>query len=99
MKQVQKKVFLLLAMMLLIPQIVFAHGGGELQITSEPVGPHLVSVWTNPPRARAGEVVHVTVGVAEQGDQSFVLDAEVLVEVFVEGEDEAVISTLSLIHI
>ncbi|MEM7116521.1 MAG: hypothetical protein AAF614_29070 [Chloroflexota bacterium] len=79
--------------MLLTPEIVFAHGGGELQITSEPVGPHLVSVWTNPPRARAGEVIHVTVGVAEQEDQSFVLDAEVLVEVFIEGEEEPVLST------
>ena len=68
------------------PNAVVAHGGGKIQVTAEPVEPYLVSVWTNPPVAKAGDLIHVTVGVAEAGDRSFVLDAEVLVEVFVAEE-------------
>lgn len=93
---VWRQILLVLFIVLLsFPESLLAHGGGELQVTAEPVGPHIVSVWTNPPRARADELVHVTVGVASEGDQSFVLDADVLVEVFVEGEETAVISTIA----
>ena len=65
---------------LLITQPVWAHGGGVLQVASEPTGPYLVSVWTSPTRLEADNPIHVTVGVAGQ-DEAPILDADVLVEI------------------
>ena len=58
-------VFLFLLIICLLPwNTVLAHGGGELQISNAPVGDYQVSVWNNPPTARAGQTIHVTVGIA-----------------------------------
>jgi hypothetical protein len=54
-----------------------AHGGGQLIAGPVPAGPYLVSVWVNPPQPRAGEPIHLTVGVAAPADGTPVLDAQV----------------------
>ena len=66
-------------LLLLVAQPVGAHGGGILQIASQPAGPYIVSVWTSPARLEAGEIAHITVGVAGE-DEAPILDAAVLVE-------------------
>jgi len=48
---------------LLSPIFVLAHGGGTPQLTNEPVGPYLLSAWTNPDPAVVGEM-HITVALA-----------------------------------
>lgn len=53
---------LVLSLSLLAPP-AHAHGGGQLQLASEAVGPYLLSVWTNPDPAIVG-AMHVTVGLA-----------------------------------
>ncbi len=74
--------YLCLLLICLLPwQAVHAHGGGELQISNAPVGDYRVSVWSNPPTARAGQAVHITVGVARAGNGEPVLDAAVSVSV------------------
>jgi hypothetical protein len=40
-----------------------AHGGGDPVLTREPIGDHLLYVWSNPASPRAGETAHITVGV------------------------------------
>lgn len=72
---------ILLVLLLTSWQTAVAHGGGALQIVNAPIADYLVSVWTNPPTARAGQTIHVTVGVslAETGEP--MLAAEVLVTV------------------
>ena len=67
-------------LLLCLVQPVSAHGGGILQIGSEPAGPFSVSVWTSPTRLEAGELAHVTGGGAD-GNGEPVLDAAVLVEI------------------
>ena len=62
-----------------VVQPVRAHGGGLLQIASEPTGPFFVSVWTSPTRLEAENIAHITVGVAGK-DESPILDASVLVQ-------------------
>lgn len=69
---------LLLALLLTSWQTAVAHGGGALQIGNAPIADYLVSVWTNPPTARAGQTIHVTVGVALAEDGAPMLEAEVL---------------------
>jgi hypothetical protein len=64
---------------------VHAHGGGELQIINAPVADYLVSVSTSPVPLRARTALHVTVSVAAVSDQTPVLDANVLVEIFETG--------------
>lgn len=76
-----------LLLLLLIVQPLRAHGGGILQVGSQAAGPYSVSVWTSPARLEAGELVHVTVGVAD-ADEAPVLDAAVLVEVASPTTDE-----------
>ncbi len=61
--------------------LVWAHGGGALQIANAPVGDCLVSVWLAPATPRANKTLHVTVGLAEAVDGAPVLDGMVLVEV------------------
>jgi hypothetical protein len=81
----RNSVFLFLFFICLIPlQTVLAHGGGALQIVNEPIGSYLVSVWNNPPTARAGQAVHVTVGIARAGTGEPVLDTAVAVKIVTE---------------
>lgn len=56
---------------------ILAHGGGELKVGNVPVGSYLVSVWVNPPTVQAGQVIHVTVGIADESSGAPVLDAAV----------------------
>ncbi|MCA9945583.1 MAG: hypothetical protein KC449_19000 [Anaerolineales bacterium] len=66
----------------LIPwQVILAHGGGELQISNAPIGDYLVSVWSNPPTAQAGQAIHVTVGIARAATGEPVLDTAVTVTI------------------
>ena len=60
---------------------VLAHGGGELQVANAPIAAYQVSVWTNPPTARANQPIHVTVGVATAVSGEPVLDAVVEVSI------------------
>ncbi len=77
---VAKIVRALCLLLLLLPiRPALAHGGGKLQIGNAPIGDYLVSVWNNPPTARAGRTIHVTVGVAQAGTGAPVLDATVMV--------------------
>jgi hypothetical protein len=75
--QVLKIVWTLCLLLPIRPAL--AHGGGELQIGNAPIGNYLVSVWNNPPTARAERTIHVTVGVAQAGSGAPVLDATVMV--------------------
>ena len=83
-KCVMYRVSCITLLLLLMVQSVWSHGGGLLQVASEPTGPYLVSVWTSPTRLEADNPVHVTVGVAGK-DEAPILDAAVMVEItFVE---------------
>ncbi|MBK8903708.1 MAG: hypothetical protein IPM53_21170 [Anaerolineaceae bacterium] len=75
------RLVLLLALLMTSWQTAVAHGGGALQITNAPIADYLVSVWTNPPTARAGQTIHVTVGVAMAVTGEPMLAADVLVTV------------------
>ncbi len=90
-------VFLFLLIICLLPwNTVLAHGGGELQISNAPVGDYQVSVWNNPPTARAGQTIHVTVGIARDDTGAPVLDATVSVTILNESGEplvEAVATT------
>lgn len=59
---------------------LLAHGGGEIKIGREPVGPYKLTVWMNPPQAQPGETIHITVGALAE-DDSPLLDAEIMVRV------------------
>ncbi|MFZ1401248.1 MAG: hypothetical protein WAS33_30370, partial [Candidatus Promineifilaceae bacterium] len=66
----------------LLPQSgIGAHGGGELKVGNAPIGSYLVSIWVNPPTVQAGQVIHVTVGIAAEGTGEPVLDAAVDVQI------------------
>ncbi|MCP4428556.1 MAG: hypothetical protein GY803_29065 [Chloroflexi bacterium] len=56
-----------------------AHGGGEIKIAKEPIGPYKITVWLNPPQPQAGKTMHITVGVLGKNEAP-VLDAAVMVE-------------------
>jgi hypothetical protein len=56
-----------------------AHGGGEIKIGREPVGPYKLTIWMNPPQARPGETIHITVGALAE-DDSPLLDAVIIVQ-------------------
>ncbi len=56
-----------------------AHGGGEIKIAKEPIGPYKMTVWMNPPQPQAGKTMHITVGVLGEDDAP-VLDAAVMME-------------------
>ncbi|MCA9953335.1 MAG: hypothetical protein H6657_05380 [Ardenticatenaceae bacterium] len=75
------RLVILLALLMMSWQTAVAHGGGALQIANAPVADYQVSVWTNPPTARAGQTIHVTVGVAMAGTGEPMLEAEVLATV------------------
>jgi hypothetical protein len=81
------QLILLLSLFLLSAKSLLAHGVGELQITLEPVGPYLVSVWTYPQRLMIDTPSHITVSVADEAE-NFVLDAEVQVTATLPGTAE-----------
>lgn len=58
---------------------LLAHGGGEIKIGRGPVGPYKLTVWMNPPQARPGETIHITVGALAE-DDSPLLDAMMVVQ-------------------
>lgn len=58
---------------------LLAHGGGEIKIGREPVGPYKLTVWMNPPQTQPGETIHITVGALAE-DDSPLLDAAMMVE-------------------
>ena len=60
---------------------VWGHGGGELKVGNEPIGSYRVSIWVNPPTVQAGQVIHVTVGIAAEGTGEPVLDGAVDVQI------------------
>ena len=70
----------LLLCLLPLPRVL-AHGGGELMVGNAPIGSYLVSVWVNPPAVQAGQVIHVTVGIAAENTGEPVLDANVAVQI------------------
>lgn len=72
---------LLVTLWRVLPTALLAHGGGDIQVNNEPVGPALVSVWMNPPAALTNQPIHITVGLADPTTQAPVLDATVEVTV------------------
>ena len=63
-----------LLVMLWLPSIVQAHGGGIPFVTNEPLGEFVASVWLNPSPLETG-AIHVTVGLAK--DESVVLNQRI----------------------
>ncbi len=87
----RNSVFLFLFIVFVFPwQSVLAHGGGALQISNAPVGQYQVSVWTNPPTARAGQTIHVTVGVARISNGEPVLGTAVAVTILNQADEPVV---------
>ena len=72
-------------------RLAFAHGGGEIKIGKEPVGPYKMTVWLNPPTPQAGETMHITVGVLAEDDAPL-LDAAVFMEMIDQANGEIVMS-------
>ncbi len=56
---------------------VWAHGGGVAQLTNQPLGDYLTTVWLNPSPAKAG-IVHLTVALGQ--DNNPVLNQDVTVQ-------------------
>jgi hypothetical protein len=83
---------MLLFLLALLPlRMVLAHGGGELEVGNAPIGSYLVSIWVNPPTVQAGQVIHVTVGIAQESTGEPVLDAGV--DVLILDDQEEVVAT------
>jgi hypothetical protein len=77
-----RKVFrvLIIALVLWVGVMpVWAHGGGVLQVASEPAGPYKVSVWTSPSPLANGRPTHITIGIAGGPQNEPILDAAVQV--------------------
>lgn len=70
---------------------VLAHGGGTPQLTSEPVGPYLLSAWTNPNPATVG-VVHLTAALADASTGAAVADPMVQVSAVPSSGDGAAVA-------
>lgn len=85
--KLQKMILPLLLALLLPVKWTFAHGGGALQVANAPIASYQLSVWTNPATARAGQPLHVTVGVAAAGTGEPVLDAAITVDLLAENGD------------
>ncbi len=68
-----------------------AHGGGEIKIAKEPVGPYKLTVWLNPPQPQAGKTMHITVAVLAE-DDSPILDAAVFLEMVNHDTGQAIIA-------
>lgn len=75
----------------LLPLDAHAHGGGVPQITGAVAGSYRLYVWTDPADPRAGDTVHVTVGVtlpaggAAGAEETPVTDANVTVRLAPQG--------------
>jgi len=82
----------LLLLTLTAPRL-FAHGGGEIQLANEPIGPYKVTIWLNPPAPQAAQTLHVTVGIAAPPDDAPVLNAAVRIEVVDALSGEVVLTT------
>ncbi len=54
----------------LLPLVAYAHGGGTPQITGAEAGGYLLYVWSEPAGPRAGDTVHITVGVTAPTDDA-----------------------------
>lgn len=74
-------------------QLAYAHGGGKLQISNQPIGDCLVSVWSAPPQARANRAVHITVGVSDKVENAPILDATVDITLVDAQRNTAVVQT------
>ncbi|RME44503.1 MAG: hypothetical protein D6791_13020 [Chloroflexi bacterium] len=57
---------------------VRAHGGGTAQLSNEPLGPYVLTVWTNPDPATVGKL-HITAAIATADTGEPVTDATVQV--------------------
>ncbi len=68
-----------LVMLVVAVRPLLAHGGGEIKIGREPVGPYKLTVWMNPPQAQPGETIHITIGALAE-DDSPLLDATIMVQ-------------------
>ena len=79
MKRMGAGLFVGLLVLLGAVRPLLAHGGGEIKIGREPVGPYKLTVWMNPPQARPGKTIHITVGALAE-DDSPLLDAEMMIE-------------------
>lgn len=75
---------------------VLAHGGGQLQVRAVAAGPYRVSVWTAPLAPRVDRALHVTVGVGDGVTNELVLDADVTVTIYRQGEETAVLTKPAL---
>lgn len=70
--------------LILVPTVLWAHGGGTPQLTDVPSGPFRLYAWTQPNPMRVGDI-HVSVGVTDallpsaQGLEQPVADAAVMV--------------------
>lgn len=58
----------LLGVAALLPAPALAHGGGVPQVSKQQAGGYFLYVWTDPAAPRAGETLHVTVGVTLPGE-------------------------------
>ncbi len=74
------------------PPAVWAHGGGVVRVAGEVAGPYRLTVWVAPNTIEAGNKLHFTVAVVQPEGSEPVLDAEVWVDVLVDGTDTAVLS-------
>lgn len=81
---------LLGGMLLIGARPLRAHGGGEIKVAKEPIGPYKLTVWLNPPQPQAGKTMHITVGVLAE-DDSPVLAAAVTLEM-VDSSGDAIIT-------
>lgn len=86
-------VLLLVMLWRLLPAPLLAHGGGDIQVNNEPVGPFLVSVWMNPPTALTNRPIHITVGLADPTTQAPVLDAAVQLDILTTDTQTPVLTT------
>lgn len=67
-----------LAFLLLVAGPALAHGGGTPQLTNDPVGPYLLSAWSDPDPAVVG-TLHLTLALADAESGAPVTGAEVTV--------------------
>lgn len=87
------RVLLVLAGVVGLVTAVYAHGGGEIQIAFAPVGPYKMTLWLNPPNPQAGQVMHITVGVAAPPNDAPMLDATVEIEISDATSGELILTT------
>lgn len=94
----QRKWYLVLFLLLAIlwwsmPAVLMAHGGGDIQVNNEAVGPFVVSVWMNPPTALTNQPIHITVGLAEPTTQAPILNATVQLDILATDTQTPILTT------